>query len=200
MKSWQPTALFVTSIWTLLASLPLLSRLVGPDWSVGLCFAAAAGLATLQWRRTGLGASARRIANGVAVGFAGYPGLWCTTALLGAMLGLEPNGSASVSGASLRVLVCTAVFAPVFEEMLYRHSLIELLRPRCGTLLAAALSTACFAASHVSAWGILGTAVAGIALATVATTYRQLDVCVGLHAGLNLAGLGLDGQLSRVAP
>jgi membrane protease YdiL (CAAX protease family) len=83
------------------------------------------------------------------------------------------------------------VLAPLFEEVLYRSLLIDLLRPRIGLLGAFAVSTALFAASHVSPWGIVSGVVVGCFLAAVVSRTGRLDLCVGIHAGLNLASLGL---------
>jgi membrane protease YdiL (CAAX protease family) len=164
---------------------------LGHPGAVSAGFAIAACIAVSYWVSRRLPAQTRFVTAGTALGALSFPLLCLVVASAGLLVGLEPlQPMPALRGSSLS-WVNALLLAPLFEEVLYRSLLIDLLRPRIGLLGASAVSTALFAASHLSPWGIVSGVVVGSFLAAVMARTRRLDLCVGLHAGLNLASLGL---------
>jgi membrane protease YdiL (CAAX protease family) len=186
-----PALLLVLTAWSLLATQALLAPRLGRGAVVLLSFAAVTGLvvATRRNRRH----LARRRAAGLAAlaalaGFASYP-LWIAIiGAAGAMLGLRPVRPPPRPDDPL-LLVATLGLAPVFEELLYRERVLLALRSRIGDGLALAISSLLFALPHLEAWSMLATGVVGLALGALMLASGSLALCIGLHAGLNLAAV-----------
>jgi len=207
----------VASCW---AALPLLQRVLGHEAAVFWGFGVASLLALAHWRalvppRSSARSPSRRKgsrslygAAGVVMGLGGFPTVFCVVAALGLGLGLEPvPGTPPLRGSALH-WVAACVFAPVFEELFYRVALFRLLRRGAGRFGAALLSTLAFAAVHPGAWGVVAGCVVGGGLSGVMWVRNRVELCIGLHAGLNLgslllgappSGLGVAVSLALVA-
>ena len=182
------------SIWSSLASVPLMRRSLGPEVAASAGFAIAACIAIAYWLSQGPPRE-RRFATvatvGAVLGALSFPLLCLVVAGAGLLVGLEPMQPIPALRGSSLSWMNALLLAPLFEEVLYRSLLIDLLRPRIGLLGACAVSTALFAASHLSAWGIVSGVVVGCLLAAGMARTRRLEFCMGLHVGLNLASLCL---------
>jgi membrane protease YdiL (CAAX protease family) len=182
--------LLVSSVWlTLLVCQLALEPRLGRPAAVLLSFALALAL-VLATRARGAAAPPQRrtlvFALGLAAGLASYPAWIALIAGTGLFLGLErPVFAPPPVGAALAA--STIGLAPLFEEMLYRERLLGALRERCGAAAAVLLSSAAFAACHVEPWAVLGTFLVGLGLGAAMCWTGELALCVGLHAGLNLA-------------
>jgi membrane protease YdiL (CAAX protease family) len=189
----------------LLLGLPLtLSLCLGPPRGVALAFALVIAylLATRPRgtrgfppeRRAGA-LRARPVLEALAAGLAAGAGLLALPAWLaliggvGGALGLAPRGaSPPIPPASFQAGV-SVLLAPALEELLYRERLLPPLRRRLGTPVAVATTSALFALPHAEPWAVLGTFLVGLALGGLLCAGRSTALCVGYHAGLNLAGL-----------
>ncbi len=185
------TLLCGASIGSALVSIPLMRHSLGASGAVSAGFTVAACIAVIYWGSRRLPMQARFASVGVALGSFSFPLLCLVVASAGLLVGLEPIEPVPALRGHGLSWMNALLLAPLFEEVLYRSLLIDLLRPRIGLLGAFAASTALFAASHVSPWGIVSGVVVGCFLSVVMARSGRLDLCVGLHAGLNLASLGL---------
>jgi membrane protease YdiL (CAAX protease family) len=123
------------------------------------------------------------------LGWAAYP-VWILVIVdLGLALGLSPREPAEASGMSLASTLSAVVLAPVFEELLYRERLLLALRARVGASVAIAVTSVLFALPHVEAWSVLGTFLVGLALGWTRIVAGSVSLCIGIHAGLNLASM-----------
>jgi membrane protease YdiL (CAAX protease family) len=175
--------------WGLLAGLSAALRpLLGAERATLAALAAAtvAALATRRERRMGRGAVAPLLLGG-ALGVASRPVWLALVEWVGVGLGLPPARYGGAQGAA--AWLGGILLAPLLEEVLYRERLLRALRPRLGALPALLLSSAAFAAPHLHAWWILGTFLVGLGLGAAMLATGSLALCVGLHAGLNLAAL-----------
>ncbi len=179
------------SIGSALVSIPLMRNCLGHPGAVSAGFAIAACIAVSYWVSRRLPAQTRFATVGAALGAFSFPLLCLVVASAGLLVGLEPMQPVPALRGHGLSWTNALLLAPLFEEVLYRSVLIDLLRPRIGLLGAFAASTALFAASHVSPWSIVSGVVVGCFLSLVMARTGRLDLCVGLHAGLNLASLGL---------
>lgn len=182
--------ILVLVVWDLL----LLGRLVAPWIGAGaatlLSFLLATGLVVGARPRpsAGRGGCVGPLLLGAVAGYAGYPAWVALIATLGLALGLAPRASAP-PGASIAVVVATVTLAPIFEEILYRERLLLALRVPAGTPLAIAIASLLFALPHVEAWSVLGTFLVGLALGAMRVLVGSISLCIGIHAGLNLASV-----------
>jgi membrane protease YdiL (CAAX protease family) len=125
-------------------------------------------------------------ALGAVAGFASYPAWILLIGAAGAALGLRPTPPPARPSDPL-LLVATLGLAPIFEEVLYRERLLLALRSRIPAVLAVAISSLLFALPHLEPWSMLATSLVGLALGALMLARRSLALCIGLHAGLNLA-------------
>lgn len=95
--------------------------------------------------------------------------------------------------------IASILFAPVFEEILYRERLQGLLVERVGVISAILLSSSAFAIVHVEPWAVLGTFLVGLMLGSVMWLSGWVAICIGLHAGLNLS-FALYGWIPILQP
>jgi membrane protease YdiL (CAAX protease family) len=178
------------AVWTILASGPVLSSLIGGESAALLVFLLAAAL-LVATRRSSVDppgpCDAVVFALAVALGFAGHPPLCGLIVLVGLALGLDPSPAASPGGGGLPLLIAVVVLAPIFEELLYRERLFDAVASTpLGTGGATLATSALFALTHLTPWHVLGSFLVGIALALLRRFSRSVTACIGLHAGLNL--------------
>ena len=186
-----PALLLVLTAWSLLATQALLAPHLGRGAAVLLSFAAVTALVIATRRSQGdraPGRAAGLAALAALAGFASYP-LWIPLiGAVGVMLGLRPAPPPPRPDDPL-LLVATLGLAPVFEELLYRERLLLALRSRIGGGLAVAISSLLFALPHLEAWSVLATSLVGLALGALMLAGGSVALCIGLHAGLNLAAV-----------
>jgi membrane protease YdiL (CAAX protease family) len=184
-----PALLLVLTAWSLLAAQALLAPRFGRGAAVAISFAAVTALVLATRRREAdraPGRAAGRAALAALAGFASYP-LWIP--LIGALgigLGLRPAAPPQRPDDPL-LLFATLGLAPVFEELLYRERLLLALRAHVGAGAAVAISSLLFAIPHLDAWAVLATSLVGLALGGLMLAGGSVALCIGLHAGLNLA-------------
>jgi membrane protease YdiL (CAAX protease family) len=124
---------------------------------------------------------------GVVLGFVALSFWLVLIWTLGSAVGLEPTGRRYPPGGQPLMLLGTLVLAPFFEELLYRERLLLALRDAIGAPLGITLSSVCFALPHLQGWSVLGTFVVGLFLGSAMLWTRSIALCIGIHAGLNLA-------------
>jgi membrane protease YdiL (CAAX protease family) len=186
-----PALLVLASAWCLLAAQAPLAVHVGRPAAVFASFLAVTALVVATRPRTGTRAPGRAALVAALAALAGgvsFPVWIAAIGAVGAGLGLDPVGPPPRPDAPL-LLVAVLVLAPVFEELLYRERLLLALRPRLGRVAAVALSSALFALPHLEAWPLLATFLVGLALGALMLASGTVALCVGLHAGLNLAAV-----------
>ncbi len=205
-----PALLVLLTVWSLLATQAWLGPRIGRPAAVALSFIAATALVIATRERESEPAPARALALGAVgalTGFVSFPAWILLIALIGIALGLEPVPPPPRPGDTL-LLVSVLGFGPVFEELLYRERLLLALRERVGAGFALALSSVCFALPHLEPWAMLATSIVGLGLGTLMLARRSVALCIGLHAGLNLAAVvcgipparfALPGALAAVA-
>jgi membrane protease YdiL (CAAX protease family) len=183
----MPLAILVCSIWTLLAAASAAETRLGQGYVV---LAATLAATLLAWIPGGCRARIPVLVGAWTAGCAVFPVLISVIAEVGDRLGLDP---ARPPGPPTLVLALNAlVFAPVWEEHLYRGHVLAALRARLGSAPAVLVSSALFAVPHAEPWAVLGTGFVGLVLGALRCTGAPLGVCVALHAGLNArAVLGL---------
>jgi membrane protease YdiL (CAAX protease family) len=189
------------AVWSVLASGPVYSSLIGSELATLLVVGLSAALLVatrppLALRPRPLDAAL--LALSIALGFACHPPLRIAIAALGLALGLAPDLAPSPDRAGLPLLIAVVVAAPVFEELLYRERLFDAFAATpLGSGGAILLSSALFAVSHLTPWQMLGSLLVGALLALVRRSFGTLTTCIGLHAGLNLRSVfeGAEGAL-----
>jgi membrane protease YdiL (CAAX protease family) len=136
---------------------------------------------------------------GLVAGYASLPACW--TACLAWVLALGlPLGSPVEPGVgSLAGWTASVLLAPLFEETLYRERLLGGLAVRFGAAPAVALSSALFALPHAEPAAVAATFLVGLGLGALRRASGSLALCVGLHAGLNLAVLACGAPPQRAA-
>jgi membrane protease YdiL (CAAX protease family) len=186
-----PALLLVLTAWSLLATQPLLAPRLGTGVAILLSFAAVTALVIATRGRNrdrARGRAAGLAALAGLAGFASYP-LWIPIiGAVGGTLGLRPVPPPPRPDDPL-LLVATLGLAPVFEELLYRERLLPALRARLGSGLAVAISSLAFALPHLEPWSVLATGLVGLALGALMLASGSVALCIGLHAGLNLAAV-----------
>jgi membrane protease YdiL (CAAX protease family) len=202
-----PALLVLLTVWSLLATQGWLGPRIGRPAAVALSFIAATALVIATRERESEHAPARALALGALTGFVSYPAWILLIASIGSALGLEPVPPPPRPGDTL-LLVSVLGFGPVFEELLYRERLLLALRERVGAGIAVAISSLCFALPHLEPWAMLATGIVGLGLGALMLARRSVALCIGLHAGLNLAAVvcgipparfALPGALALVA-
>jgi membrane protease YdiL (CAAX protease family) len=186
-----PALLLVVCAWSLLAMQALLAPRIGNPAAVALSFGAVTALVIATRRADHDRApapAALLCALGALAGFLSFPVWIASIGALGVGLGLPLAPPPQPPGDPL-LLVAVLGLAPVFEELLYRERLLLALRQRVGATLAVALSSVCFALPHLEAWSMLATLCVGVALGALMLAGRSIALCIGAHAGLNLAAV-----------
>ena len=185
------SAILLFGVWDLLLLGRLASRWVGAEaatlasFLLATLFVAGAGVRGLRPERGAL----LRVGLGVVAGCAGYPAWVTSIAAVGLALGLAPRDPADARSMGFVLIVASVALAPVFEEMLYRDRLLLALRARAGAPVAVIVTSVLFALPHLEAWSVLGTFLVGLALGATRLVAGSLPLCIGIHAGLNLASV-----------
>ena len=180
--------------WSTWCALPaLLASALAAEHAALLAFTAFAA-ALFATRRAGV--SARRTRVGAACALAACAGAvaqpaWLrATARTGAALGLAPAplDTATRTTPAPMLWFGAGLAGPLAEELLYRERLLRALRP-AGPAGAVALTSVLFALPHGEPWWMLGALLFGLWLGALALASRGVWLCVGYHAGFNLACL-----------
>ncbi len=196
-----PALLVLFTAWSLLATQIWLGPRIGRPAAVALSFGAVTALVVATRRRESEREPARAAALGALgalVGFVSFPTWILLIGVMGSGLGLRPVPPPARPDDPLMLLSVLAL-APVFEELLYRERLLLALRERVGAGLAVAISSLCFALPHLEPWAMLATGSVGLGLGALMLARRSLALCIGLHAGLNLAAVVCGIPPSRFA-
>jgi len=177
--------------WSLLLGAAALAPRTG---GAGFCAALAAGAAlALATRadppRRRPAAWLALLALGGVAGAGLQPAALAGIAHAGLALGLPAEAAPPQGRAPLWLWLAAVCLAPVFEELLYRERLLPELARRFGELPGLVLSSAAFALPHLEPWSVLGTFLVGLALGALMRRTAAVSLCIGLHAGLNLAAL-----------
>lgn len=191
MGALATSAILLFAVWDLLLLGRLSSRWMGSEAATFTSFLLATLLVTGS---RGIGAvvrgrSALEISVGAIAGWATYPVWVLLIVKLGLALGLSPRERVDPSALSLVSIVSALALAPVFEELLYRERLLLALRERAGPSVAIAVTSLLFALPHVEGWSVLGTFLVGLALGVTRVVAGSISLCIGIHAGLNLASV-----------
>lgn len=116
---------------------------------------------------------------------AGYVLLWCFSIVSEPLVELLPSQNI-VMGSGLWLLITTVVFAPFFEELLFRGYILGTVRSRYGIIAAWLLSSALFGAVHGEPSSVLSAALSGLVLGYYYLRYGSLVQVILLHAMNNL--------------
>jgi membrane protease YdiL (CAAX protease family) len=182
------TALLLTlCVWSLLLASQLASSLLGAEGAVLLGFGLATALVAKTRESVGTLGSPWDASLGLGAGYCSFSAWVVLVSWVGLGIGLEAR--AATGRPSFSIGLASLVLAPVLEELLYRERLLPALRERLGAPLAVALSSLLFALPHLESWSLLGTFLVGLALGPVYLASGSVGLCIGLHAGLNLAAL-----------
>jgi hypothetical protein len=186
------SAILLFGAWDVLLLGRLASRWTGVEAATFASFVLVTLLvagARVRGLREKSGAALLRVVLGAVAGYTGYP-VWVTSiAAIGLGLGLAPRDPGDPRAIGIPLIVASVALAPVFEEILYRDRLLLALRARAGATVAVLLTSILFALPHVEAWSLLGTFLVGLALGVTRLAAGSLALCIGIHAGLNLASV-----------
>lgn len=134
---------------------------------------------------------------GLLAGFALFPALVRVIGGVGLVLGLTPGVPLPPTDPNPLLWLAVIGVAPVFEELIYRGHLLPSLARYLGAVPALLLSSAAFALPHLDPWSVLATFLVGLGLGVLMRATRALSLCIGLHAGLNLAALALGVEAAQ---
>jgi len=180
----------VALVWAILLGGPgALAHSLGAAPALLASFAVATAVAASGRASAGKAVRLEAALAGLVAGFASQPAWIAAIAALGLCLGLAPRSPTPEGVTEPALWIAVGILAPLFEELLYRERLLPALRTRLGSPLAIALSSALFALPHLEPWSVLGTFLVGLMLGAVYLGSGSIELCVGLHAGLNLACL-----------
>ena len=116
---------------------------------------------------------------------AGYVLLWCFSIVSEPLVELLPSQNI-VMGSGFWLLITTVVFAPFFEELLFRGYILGTVRSRYGIIAAWLLSSALFGAVDGEPSAVLSAAISGLVLGYYYLRYGSLVQVILLHAMNNL--------------
>jgi membrane protease YdiL (CAAX protease family) len=187
----SPALMLVLAAWSLLATQAWLAQPLGRGGAVLLSFAAVTALVIATRRRDGdraPGRAAALVALGALASFASFPVWIPLIGVAGVAIGLPPATPPPRPEDPLLLLAILGL-APVFEELLYRERLLLALRSRLGVGFALPISSLLFALPHLEAWSVLATSLVGLALGALMLASGSVALCIGVHAGLNLAAV-----------
>ena len=179
----------LTGVWSLLLAGRLAAAWLGAELAALVAFAAATALVCATRRRRRAQGCFKVWVFGAAAGYAAFPACVALISVLGLAAGLAPRGLALPGRGGPALWLAALVFAPIFEEILYRERLLHALRSRSGPAAAVVATSALFALPHLEPWAVLGAAAVGAGLALSMLTGRSTGLCISVHAGLNLASL-----------
>jgi len=190
--------LALTFSWSVLGIGALLGA--PPALTFGAC---AGGAVAIGARFTRL--DVRHAARGGAVGIASFGAALSAIDVACGWAGIETQRLVFQRPAAVEAFA-VIVLAPVFEEIVYRGPLLAALRARTGCLPAVVLTSAAFALPHGAPAQLVGCFLLGVMLAGLRLCGLALAGSIGIHAGLNLAGLvssewpALERLLRQPAP
>ncbi len=115
----------------------------------------------------------------------GYILIWCASITVEPITMLLPAQSQDL-GSGLWLLVSTVVFAPFFEEIIFRGYLVGALKKRFGLIFTWVASSLIFAVVHGGYSAMITAMVAGLILGFYYLRYGSLAQVVMLHAMNNL--------------
>lgn len=193
--------LVTATVWSLLLTASLVAPWIGGGPALLLSYTASAAIllvtrgpfsGDLRW-------ACIRLGLGVVAGYVSFPAVLTCVIAAGLQLGLTPIGRTPPSSGDFGLWLAALVFGPIFEELLYRERLLLALRHVLGGAGAIVVTSALFAIPHLESWHLFGTFLVGIALGTVMHAGRSLMLCIGIHAGLNLASLVCGAPPVRLA-
>lgn len=178
------------AVWTILIAGGALGSVLSLESAVLVAFGLATA-AALAWIPVRLdGAQVTALVAGLLAGYASLPAWSAAVAGLGGAFGLAARPGSAPGTDGPEWWLASVVLAPVFEELVYRERLLGALRARAGAGLALVLASALYALPHVEPWNVLGTFLVGLGLGGVRLAGGRIGLCIGIHAGLNLAILG----------
>lgn len=152
-----------------------------------LTFGACAGCAVaLGARFTRL--DALHAVRGGAAGIAAFGATLSAIDAACGWVGIETQTLAFERPAAVEALAII-LLSPVFEEIVYRGPLLDTLRARTGRVLAVVLTSVAFALPHGAPAPLLGCFLLGLMLASLRLGGLALAASIGVHTGLNAAGL-----------
>ncbi len=176
--------------WTSLALGVLLVPWLGREPALFGSFAAVAGmLVAIRPTRRPAVRWPRVFVSAFLAGLVSYPAWVVAIAWIGIAIGLPARLPVPPGAGSALSWLALVLFAPWFEELLYRERLLPVLRARFGVALAIVLSSLLFALPHLEAWNVLGVFVVGLGLGAAFARTGCTVLCIGCHAGLNSACL-----------
>ena len=188
----------LSTVWCLVLAGALLDvRLVPLAAPISWALAALLLLATRSGRAPSRGGLLPALVGALA-GYASLPAWVASISIVGLWIGLEPLRDAPHPLTLERVWI-GVLCAPIVEELLYRERVLAALVPCVGSLAAVFATSALFALPHLGSWSILGTFLVGLALGTLAAAGGAVSICIGIHAGLNLALLAGGASLPASA-
>lgn len=115
----------------------------------------------------------------------GYLLLWCVSIASEPLVEMLPSQS-PILGTGLWLLMMTVVFAPFFEELLFRGYLLGAIRGRYGAVAAWLLSSVLFGAVHGSVATLVSASLSGLILGYYYIRYGSLVQTIILHSMNNL--------------
>jgi membrane protease YdiL (CAAX protease family) len=177
------------AVWTLLSAAALARPALG-DASTFLAVGSATLLVLALRRPCDVRPALGPAWLACGAGFASLPAWLAVLAPAGSALGLAPRSGLPAPLGVLRTL-CDVALGPLLEEALYRARVLPALCGALGAPLALLLSSALFAVPHGDGWLTLAAFGLGLALGGAYLATRSLALCVGYHAGLNLAAAAL---------
>lgn len=125
--------------------------------------------------------------GGVAAGYLALPAACLACGIAARALVIDPGVPLPPRSAAPALLPALILLGPLLEELLYRERLLGALERTAGRSAAVLGSSAAFALPHAEPRVALASFLTGLVLAAVWLRARSLALCVGLHAGLNLA-------------
>ena len=165
------------AVWLALLAQPLAAVWIGTDASTVLCFLIATGIVVVPAFSLDLAPSD---AMALVAGLIGGAGLRWVAITLG-------PGPIAPGGEQHSAMLARHVLAPLFEEILYRERLMVPLHRRFGAAVAILVTSGLFALPHLSPVLIAQVFVIGLGLGAARIASGSVALCVGLHAGWNLA-------------
>lgn len=182
--------LAMTGCWTIIVAGTLLNA---PFFALFLVCCAVALALRPTWGST----PARSVLLGLGAGVIGSVPLGVGVYLLGnAVFGWDLPRFAPPE---MFEAIAIAFLAPLFEETIYRGPLLEALDSCAGPLAAVFATAVLFAVSHLDPWFVLGALATGLGLGTLRVAGASLAFAIGIHSGINIAGLIAAGSPDLIA-
>lgn len=194
----------VLVVWTFLC-LPAVVPLQHRDTAISIAYACALAFVWAGGNRPRIQRRIRPsilLSAGVVFGLATYPAWLAVIGCLGLAVGLPPPPPAAPLAGTLSHWFVIVLLTPILEEVLYREYVFSRLRRLAGPFPSIFVTSILFAIPHLDAWPMFTTFQLGLVLGFVRASSNSLAVCIGIHAGLNLAFLlwGTPGTTHPFSP